>query len=259
MPQKYPSRFVSALKAAGIHLFISICIAFCCAAFIFFVWYPDPFDQLANGRSLIILIIAVDVVCGPFLTSIVFNPRKPKAEMRRDFLLIALLQLGALGYGFYTAMQARPVWLAFEGDRFRVVSVPDIALEDLSDAPAALRDLSLTGPKLLGVRLVDGNDPAFLESVFLSSQGFHPAFRPSRWLPYAVQANKVVLAAKPLSFLSADSAEYKNAMDTAVKASGLDIARMGYLPLATNDFANWAVVVNLDTAEPIFYLPVDAW
>ena len=252
-------RFTAALKAAGIHLLVSIGIALCCAAFIFSVWYPAPFDQLANGRSLILLIITVDVVCGPLLTSIVYNPLKPKAELRRDLVLIALLQLGALGYGFYSAMQARPVWLAFEGDRFRVVSIPDIDLENLSDAPTALRDLSFTGPKLLGVRLIDGNNPAFAESVVLSAQGFHPAFRPSRWLPYAVQANKVVLVAKPLSLLSMHDAKDKNILNKAVRISGVEIAKMGYLPLATNDFKNWAVVVNLDTAEPVFYLPIDAW
>lgn len=259
MPYIKSSRFASALKAAGIHLLVSISIGLCFGSFIFLVWYPAPFDQLANGRSLILLIVAVDVVCGPLLTIIVYDIRKSKIELRRDMVLIALLQLGALGYGFYSAMQARPVWLAFEGDRFRVVSIPDIAMEDLDQAPPALRDLSLTGPKLLGVRLADSNDPAFPESVVLSAQGFHPAFRPSRWLPYTVQKNKLILAAKPLSLLIIDNTEDKITINNNIKSSRLDVTKMGYLPLASNDFSNWVVVVNLDTAEPIFYFPIDGW
>lgn len=252
-------RFAAALKATGIHLLASAGIASFCAVFIFFAWYPPPFDQLSGGRFLVFLIIGIDAVCGPLLTFIVFNPNKQKKEMRRDLGFIIALQLIALSYGIYSAMQARPVWIAFESDRFRIVSVPDIAPEDLVYAPEALRNLSLTGPKMLGVRLASNSDPEFAKSILLSAEGFHPAFRPSRWIPYSHQLEKVLSEAKPLSNLYAKNSEEKNTIDKAVKKSGLDIKKLGYLPLSTEDFSDWAVIINLDTANPVTYLSLDAW
>lgn len=121
-----------ALAATAIHLLLSAAVALVCAVVVFALWYPPPFDELAKGRQLFLLVVAVDVVCGPLLTLIVFNPRKPRAELRRDLSVVVALQLAALTYGLVNVANARPIWLAFEGDRFRVVSVPDVNRRQLA-------------------------------------------------------------------------------------------------------------------------------
>lgn len=57
---------------------------------------------------------------------VLFNPQKPRRELNADLGLVILVQLMALAYGLYSLALARPVYLAYEVDRFRVVSVADI-------------------------------------------------------------------------------------------------------------------------------------
>ena len=83
------------------------------------------------------------------LSFAVFNPSKPRAELWRDLGIIFILQLGALSYGMYSVTQARPVWLAFEGDQFRIVAVPDVDANELSRAPEGFGGYSWTGPKTI--------------------------------------------------------------------------------------------------------------
>ncbi|RKW39784.1 MAG: hypothetical protein D8B60_09840 [Moraxella sp.] len=52
----------------------------------------------------------VDVVIGPLITFLVFNPHKKRKEIISDLLIIAVMQFAALGCGFYTVYRERP-WL----------------------------------------------------------------------------------------------------------------------------------------------------
>jgi hypothetical protein len=122
---KLPPRVIAATNAAGIHLLCSLLIAALAGGLVFGLWYPFPYRELSGGRELFLLIIAVDVVCGPLLTLVLFNPTKPRGELWRDLGLVALIQLGALGYGLWTVWQARPLFLVQEVDRFKVVAAPD--------------------------------------------------------------------------------------------------------------------------------------
>jgi hypothetical protein len=252
-------RITPALKAAGTHLLASAAVALLSAALVFGLWYPPPYDALASGRQLILLVMMVDVVCGPFLTLIVFNPRKPRAALWRDMSIVLILQLAALGYGLFSVLQARPVWLAFEGDRFRVVSVPDVDERRLQEAPESLRHLSLTGPRLLGVRLMQSDDPALAQSIQLSMYGLHPAFRPGRWVPYEQQLQQVLAAAKPLGNLFEKHPDKRGLLDEAVRRSGLKAEQLSYLPLAAEGTTEWAVLIGREDAIPKAYVPLDTW
>ena len=118
--------FQARLTAAALHLLICAAVAALTALLVFGIWFPYPYREVAGGRDLFLLILGVDVVCGPILTLVLFNPRKPRKELVRDLTLVALIQLVALAYGIHAVMQARPVLLAFEADRFRSVSVVEI-------------------------------------------------------------------------------------------------------------------------------------
>lgn len=244
-------------SAALKHLVVSALVAGAVAALVFGVWYPSPYDKLAGGQSLFWLVMGVDVVCGPLLTLVIFNPAKPRAELVRDIGLVILIQLGALAYGLNSVAQARPVWLAFEGSRFRVVSVPDLADQKLEEAPESLRQLSWTGPKLLGVKLIDATDPRLQESLFQSLGGLHPSFRPSRWRPYEEMAFELRTVLQPMDQLIAKQPSKETLIREALK--GIDLDKVGFLPLVAENVSDWVVVVSRDTAEPVAYLPVDGY
>lgn len=250
---KQASRF--ALK----HLAVSVLVAALCAALVFGVWYPYPYSQLAGGRELFMIVVAVDVIIGPLLSLVVFNPAKPRRELWRDLGIIFVIQAAALGYGLHSVAQARPVYLAFEADRFRVVAVPDIDPGTLGDAPPSLRKLSWTGPKPLGVRLLANDDPEYLKSLQLALDGLHPAFRPQRWVEYDTQRSHAIAAAKPLAELKRKQAAQAAMIEREVAKLGLKETDLGYLPLASQHHTDWSVLVELKTGEPRLFLHVDAW
>lgn len=244
---------------AAKHLAVSALIAVLCAALVFGLWYPYPFSELSSGRELFALLVSVDVVAGPVLSFIVYNPKKRRGELWRDVGTVIVLQLAALGYGLYSVAQARPVFLAFEGDRFRVVAVPDIDQASLARAPSGMGRLRWTGPQTIGVKLLKGTDPEYQQSILLAVQGLHPAFRPERWVDYDLQRQLVTRAAKPLSELKLRKPELSPLIDDAVLNSGLAEMDLGYLPLVSGPHTEWVVAVSLKDAAPKLYLPIDGW
>ena len=254
-------RLVPALQAALVHLGGSVLVAGLSAALVFGLWFPAPYDELAGGLFLWALIAVVDVVCGPLLTLIVFDRSKPRGELVRDIGFIALLQLAALGYGLYSVAQARPIYLAYEGDRFRLVSMADVDAGKLGEAPPELRSPGYGGPRLLGAKLTESSDPAFQHSILLSIQGLPPAFRPSRWVAYESLLPQLHDALQPVAILKATHPDAATRIDQALNQHGLTEESAGFLPLnaAKADPLDWVVIVQRDHGIPKVFLPLDGW
>jgi hypothetical protein len=97
-------------QAAGIHFGISFGIFLVCLVLVFTVWYPGILSQVDDGWHRALLLIAgVDLVLGPLLTLIVFNPAKK--SLKFDLSVIAVTQLAALIAGLYTVHTTRPLAL----------------------------------------------------------------------------------------------------------------------------------------------------
>jgi len=252
-------RFRPAVAASLKHLLASCVVALVCATLVFGLWYPYPYSELVGGRELFLLVVSADVVSGPLLTLVVFNPRKPRTELMRDIGIVVVLQLAALAYGLHSVAEARPVFLAFEGDRFRAVMVPDIDVADILDAPQHLRDLSLRGPRLIGVRLAKPTDPDYPSSIQAALNGNPPAFRPGRWVDFEGQRADVIAAVKPLTALRTKHPHSQQRIDEAVKAAGVTEQRVGFLPFVAGSHSDWIVLVGLDDAKPKGFLPLDGF
>ena len=117
------------------------------------VWYPQPYFRLAGGAGLMMILIGVDVVIGPLLTLVVFNPAKK--SLRLDLAVIVALQVAALIYGITVIAQARPVFVVFAGERFTVVPANAIDPESLASAKPPFATLPINGPRTVGARLPD--------------------------------------------------------------------------------------------------------
>lgn len=224
------------------------------AAVVFWVWYPRPYADLQGGLRLFWLVVVVDLVCGPLLTMVLWSPAKPRAELARDMALVVAVQVAALVYGVHSVAVARPVYLAYEGDRYRVVSAADISAESLAEAPSTLRDLSWTGPKPLGIKLYRGDDPEFLGSVQDSIAGLHPAFQPKRWLAYDDVRTAVVRGASPLSKLASHLE-----VSSFVKKRGTDVHGLGFFPVVGFVDVDWIAVVDLRNGDILGFLKLDGW
>ncbi len=236
-------RFRSAIVAASIHLGCSLVVAALAGALVLGLWYPYPYREMSGGRELFFLIVGVDVVCGPLLTMVLFNPSKPHKELYRDLGLVGLIQLLALGYGLATVLQARPLFLAHERDRFKVVMAADIDSNALAALPTALKPGLVSGPLTVSLR-----DPASSEErnrVMLESVqgGRDYAERPEFYLPYdATNAQKSLKLAKPLQvFLEKrpDQVAEANRLAAVKKA---DITQWMYLPVIARE--DWIAVLD---------------
>ncbi|WP_169798124.1 hypothetical protein [Moraxella oblonga] len=91
-----------------IHFLISLSIFGLVLAWVWFVAYPDVYFTMAGAVQGLTLVFLVDVVLGPLLSFLVYNPKKPKKEIFSDFAIIGLVQVGALLYGLNTLYQEHP-------------------------------------------------------------------------------------------------------------------------------------------------------
>lgn len=247
----------SRLKAAGIHLAISLVLAALAALLVFLVWYPFPYREISGGRELFLIVVAVDVVMGPLMTLAIFNTAKPRKELRRDLGIIGLLQLAALAYGLWTVAVARPVHLVYEIDRFRVVHAIDVPTELINRAPPELRQLPLTGPTLLSVRDFKDNKESF-DATMAALQGVAIGARPDLWQPYEKARAQVLRQAKPLAELKVRFPANKKEIDSALRAGGHAPIAVGYIPMAGRQ-TFWTVLIDLNTAEVLAFVPIDSF
>ena len=84
-------------QASALHLALSAAIAVLVVTLMLLVWYPQQYFTAMGGDTLILILIGVDVVVGPLITLIIFDPKKK--GLRFDLAVIAALQLAALAYG----------------------------------------------------------------------------------------------------------------------------------------------------------------
>ena len=106
-------------KALGIHFGISFVIFLVLLYFVIFHWYPTPFFTTDGGWQGIRLIVLVDLVLGPALTFVVFNPiKKTTRHLKMDLSIIALCQLVALVWGTWAVHNERPYLVIFSDQTF---------------------------------------------------------------------------------------------------------------------------------------------
>lgn len=252
------SRFFSALRASLFHFLASVFVAVLTAVLVFGVWYPWPLSEMVSGRELFWLVVGVDVVCGPLLTLVLWNPTKPRRELLLDLTIVAAVQMAALAYGMHTVAIARPVHLVFEVDRLRVVTASEIDPADLPQAPENLRRLPWTGPTLISVRAARDSDE-FLKSVDLSIAGQEPALRPGWWQAYALGIPQLLQRARPLSALVQARPEQKALLDEAVRKAGVPEFDLLWLPLTSARAMEWVVLLDKVTGQPRAYVPIDGF
>ena len=249
-------QFGSRLRAAVVHLLLSLAVAALAALLVFAVWYPMPYRQISGGRDLFLLVVAVDVAIGPLITLAVFDRRKPRAELVRDMAVVAAMQLAALAYGLHTVAQARPAVVALEVDRLRVVRAIDLAAADFSAAPPALAQLSWWGPRLLATRTPDASEK--LDAIDHGLAGEDVGMRPKFWLPPEQTGPAMARAAKPFGPLLKRQPARAAEVQAANAATGRPADQVGYLPLLARQ-SDWSALVDRLSGEVLGYVPVDGF
>lgn len=134
------------LRASGIHLGLSTLIFLVALYLILVTWYPGFHFAVDGGWQGVRIMVGVDLVLGPLLTLIIFNPFKARKLIVFDLACIGLTQLGALIWGFYAIHSQHPVSINyFDGEFYSITAEPiriekrEVSmLDELSDRKPAL-------------------------------------------------------------------------------------------------------------------------
>lgn len=240
-------------QAAGAHFALSVVVAAAVLASLLLVWYPQPYFRLAGGAGLMLILIGVDVVMGPLMTLIVFNPAKK--SLRLDLAIIAALQIAALVYGISVIAQARPAYVVFAGERFTVVGANAIDPESLAAARPPWNTLPIDGPRIVGAKLP--TDPAERAKVMmLAVSGLDLPLLPRYYVPFAEIVPQLKSRAQPLEVLEKRKPDAKATLDAAISRTGVPRSSLAWVPVLGRMEMGTAIV-DVSRGEVVAVVPVD--
>jgi hypothetical protein len=241
---------------AAVHLGVSLLVGALTWVLVSRFLYPYPFIEISGGRHLFLLLVAVDVVLGSVLTFSVFSSTKLRSVLMRDLIMIGMLQTAALGYGLWTLYTARPVYLVYEVDRFKVITAADVDKSDLSEAPPQFREFPIFGVQTIGIRGArDGEDK--LRSLELELAGKELSLQTQWWQPLS-EENRASMRqhGKPLMLLRQQAGDGGKEIDRILREAGLADADALVLPMVAR-MTTWTVVLDKRDLKSIGYWPID--
>jgi hypothetical protein len=245
------------LSAFGFHLFFSILIACFSGALVYFFWFPGFLSYASGVSEIFLLLLAVDMTLGPVITLIVFN--KKKKELKRDLSIVIVIQLIALLYGLHTVFITRPVYVAFNADRFDLVYANELSDKNIEKAVRPeFKSLPYFGPKIIAAVLP--NDPKLAEEIVMSAVGGGDDVQdlPQYYAPYEERLADVIKRNKPLSamkFANADRLQDIDALYSKYKALNIE---PGYMPLKAKSH-DLVVIVDRGTGKVLEISNLKPW
>lgn len=132
---------INRYQAFAIHLAISLIIFLGLLICITQYWYPEILFDTGNGWKAIALIVGIDLILGPLLTLIIFNPKK--SSLKFDLWVIALVQIAALMYGSWTIHSSRPLAIAYINTSFVTLYANAENAHDIQETVATLKTRQL--------------------------------------------------------------------------------------------------------------------
>jgi hypothetical protein len=245
-------------KASSIHLGISAVIGTVVVATMLLVWYPGPFFTAMGGNDLVLILLGVDVVLGPLVTLVIFNPGKALRLLRLDLAVIGTIQAAALAYGVHVIAEVRPVYMVFTVDRFDLV-----AANDLRDAELArVTDPEFQGipwgrPRTIAVK--SPTDPREQMRIIQSAlAGADLQTFPQYYVKYEVLAPRAAKIAKPLSVLRRRHPDEKARIDRKVAELGRREEDLRFLPLKARS-RDYCVLLDAKTGAVAGFLELFPW
>lgn len=249
--------YINRYQAFSYHLLASAGIGLCSAALVFLVWYPWPLPVATGVTAVFLTLLSVDVVIGPCITLIVFNPAKK--DLKRDLAIIVLLQVCALLYGMHTVFIARPVYYVFNSDRFDLVFANDLTPDKLEK----VTDPRFKSPPLLRPEIVAARTPSTSEernSILFSAAvgGDDLPQLPQYYMPYVDQRQQVLERIRPLDALKPFNKEREDKVSALIGTYTSIMEGVGFLPLR-GKVEDLTMIVRKDTAEVLEIVALKPW
>ena len=242
-----PKRFKFFLS----HLFISCSIALLVAGLVFFIWYPSPLATAVGVTHIFLMLLVIDVILGPLLGLLVY--KEGKKTLKADLSIIVILQILALGYGVYSIEGGRPVWVAYNVDRFELVRKNEVITDHIEQALPQFQDTPWFKPQYVAVKFATDvnqrNDDMFSE-VF---GGISIAQKPERYVNINQAKSQLQQRAKSLKELN----HYNDVQQVNYILSKHPQAN-AFVPLKANA-VDMTVLINKDKGEVVKIVDLRPW
>ncbi len=236
-------------RAFALHFLAALAFGACAAAFVFLIWFPDPFRQMLGGtRRFEIMVLCCLLLT---LTSLVmYNSRKSRRALVFDYTFVGLAQLSAIVYGVYAVANNRPVYVVSVGDRLEVVSAGEIDDADLARGADGFRQRPVWGPDFVAIQEPQGpkeRDKALFDALAGKDYPVLPVY----YVPYERGLPEIKRRSLPVSELEKRHPEAKPLISTADE-------ELVWLPVK-HAKGFWTALLDPDTGRPVRWLPVDPY
>lgn len=244
--------------AFAIHLGISATLGTLVVATMLMVWYPGPFFTAMGGNDLVMILLGVDVVLGPLVTLVIFNPGKGMRRLRQDLAVIGALQAVAFAYGVHVIAEVRPVYMVFTVDRFDLVAANDIKEAELARvSDPEFRAIPWGRPRTIAVR--SPTDPKEQMRIIQSAlAGADLQTFPQYYVKYESLAARAVKASRPVSLLRKRHPDQVAIIDRTLAELGRKEEDLHFLPLKARS-RDYSVLIDAKSGAVEGFVEVLPW
>lgn len=244
--------FKTKLKASLIHLVLSALLIILVVGSILFFWYPSLFLSVTDFKEVSTIIVTVDLILGPLLTFVVFNPNKK--SLKFDLSVIGAVQIAALTYGMYTLFQIHPVYVTFNKDRFTVIRAMDAQPDQAKHEEYKVSKLS--SGTMAFAKMPE--DPKKQEELLLNVLRGGPDLeqRVDFYEPYSKNIDKIITRSLDPELIF--NSKNKQQTDTFYEKNKDKIHNYAFLPL-NNGEKDAIIVLNRKTASAVDTIDIDPW
>ena len=219
------------------------------------LWFPGGYFLISGVGKLFLVLVAVNLVVGPGLSTLVYKPGK--RGLKFDLIVIACVEIAILGWAMHEIQARQPAFLVFAVDRFELVSVSEVDPEPLNNSQLATRPGIF--PRLIYAELptdVDVMNRLIDETVLLGMRDIDR--RPEFWKPYAQGMSFIKEAAIPLSALLSVNDVRAGPINEWLARQELAADAYLYLPVKGRA-ADGTMILHADIGYPVDVLAIDPW
>lgn len=210
---------ISRLKAGLIHFSISLSLFTLVFFILFTLWYPEPFFTAGGGWQGLKIIASIDIVLGPLLTLVVFNPSKSLRELKLDLSVIGIMQLCAFCWGIFTVYQQRPVAAVFYDECFYTVSANELSSQNY--ALSELKRYSDLSPPLIFVERPTDTEGLKKFLARMRDDGIGPHLQTDNYQALTKHFNELSNARLNIEKLRSKSVDLNKQIEKFLQNSGL--------------------------------------
>lgn len=241
------------IDAAIKHFAATLLVVGAAAFLVFCIWYPSIYSHVMPGLQLFAIVVCVDLVLGPCMSLVIFNPNKLRKELIRDYAVIIFIQSTALAYGIFSVSQVRPAYTVLNGDSLQVVAASEIDSAHMATA-GEFAHFPWLGPKLVCLR-TPANEDETKEAIEMAVNGVAQLEAPKYFK--ACDKNQIILAAKSITEFKKLANESKDEAMLSELAKIEDVdQKYVWMPIKSR-FSTSIALINITTEEPEFILDKD--